>query len=83
MASLWGIKIAEALLSHYALLIMLWNEFDIAEIETLWLSRVEIWGTRFTSTVIFSVFSVIASWIDFRDAFHKRLFMLFFAYIAV
>ena len=29
---------------------MLWNEFDIAEIEALWLSRIKIWGTHFTST---------------------------------
>ena len=49
------IKIAEAF-SYYALLTMLWNEFDIAKIEALWLSRIEIRGIRFTS--IFSVFSV-------------------------
>ena len=55
---------------------MLWNEFDIAEIdEALWFSRIKIWGTRFTS--IFSVFSVMAGWIA------EMLFMLFFAYIAV
>ena len=47
----------------------------IAEIEALWLSRIEIWGARFTS--IFSVFSVMAEWIA------EMLFMLFFAYIAV
>ena len=59
----------------FALLIMLWNEFAIAEIETLWLSRIEIWGTRFTS--IFSVFSVMAGWIA------EMPFMLLFAYITV
>ena len=37
------------------------NEFDIAEIEPLWLSLIELWGTRFTS--IFSIFSVMAGWI--------------------
>jgi len=46
-------------------------EFDIAEIETLWLSHIEIWGERFTS--IFSVFSVMAGWIA------EMLFMLIFA----
>ena len=40
----------------------------------LWLSRIEIWGIRFTS--IFPVFCVMAEWIT------KMLFMLFFAYIA-
>ena len=48
------------------------NEFDIAEIETVWLSRIKIWGACFTS-----VFSVMAGWIA------EMLFMLFFAYIAV
>jgi len=48
---------------------------DIAEIEVLWLSRIEIWGEHFTS--IFSMFSVLAGWIA------EMLFMLFFAYIAV
>jgi len=43
--------------------------------EALWLSRIEIWGARFTS--IFSVFSLIAGWIL------EMLFMLFFAYVAV
>ena len=54
---------------------MLRNEFDIAEIKALWLSRIEIWGKHFMS--IFSVFSVLAGWIA------EMLFMLFFAYIAV
>ena len=56
---------------------MLWNEFDIAEIEALWLSHniIEIWGARFTST--FSVFSIMAGWIA------EMLFILFFVYIAV
>jgi len=54
---------------------MLRKEFDIAEIEVLWLSRIKIWGMRFTS--IFSVFSVMAGWIA------EMLFMVFFAYIAV
>jgi len=55
--------------SHYALLTMLWNQFDIAEIGALWLSCIEIWGVRFTS--IFSVFSVMAEWIA------EILFVLF------
>ena len=54
MASVQDVKIAEALLvlclAYYVM-----NKFDIAEIEALWLSRIEIWGTRFTS--IFSIFS--------------------------
>jgi len=41
----------------YALFIMLWNKFAIVEIETLWLSRIEIWGSWFMS--IFSIFSVM------------------------
>ena len=45
------------------------KQFNKAEIEVLWLSRIEIWGTGFTS--IFSIFSVL----DCKDAFH--------AYIAV
>jgi len=53
---------------------MLWNKFDIAEIEALWLSGIKIWGVRFMG--IFSVFSVMASWIA------ELLFMVFFAYIA-
>jgi len=44
-------------------------ETDIAEIEALWLSRIEMWGARFTS--IFSVVSVMAGWIA------EMLFMLF------
>ena len=76
MASMQDIKIAEALLILYlAYYSMLWNEFDIAEIEALWLSRIKIWGVRFTS--LFSVFSVMAGWIA------KMLFILFFVYIAV
>jgi len=43
MASVRDIKIDEAL-SCYALLTMLWNKFDIAEIEMLWLSRIETLG---------------------------------------
>ena len=50
-------------------------EFGITENKTLWLSRIEIWGSSFTS--IFSVFSVMAGWIA------EMLFMLLFAYIAV
>ena len=53
------IKIDEALLvlclAYYVM------KFYIAEIEMLWLSRNEIWGTRITS--IFFVFSVMAGWI--------------------
>jgi len=64
MASVRDIKIAEALL----MLIMLWNESAIAEIETLWLSCIEIWGACFTS-----IFSVMAGWIV------EMLFMLLFA----
>ena len=54
---------------------MLWNKFEIAEIEALWLSGIEIWGMHFTN--IFFVFSVIAGWIA------EMLFMLSFAYIAL
>ena len=58
--------------SHYDVVTML---FDIAEVEALLLSHIEIWGVRFTS--IFSVFSVMAGWIA------EVLFMLSFAFIAV
>jgi len=60
MASVRDIKIAEALLI-LCLAYYVWNKFDIAEIEALWLSHVKIWGARFMS--IFSVFSVMARWI--------------------
>ena len=68
MASVRDIKIDEALL---VLCFTYYVKFDIAEIETLWLSRIEIWGARFTSIV--SVFSVMAGWIA------EMRFMLFFA----
>ena len=51
------------------------SKLAIEEIETLWLSRIEIWGTHFSS--IFSVFSVKAGWIE------EMFFMLLFAYVAV
>ena len=50
------------------MLVMLCNNFDMAEIDTLWLSRIEIWGARFTSK-----FSVVAEWIAGIP------FLLFFA----
>ena len=56
MASVQDISLRHS--SHYALLTMLWSEFDIAEIEAQWLSRIEVWGEHFMS--IFSVFSVMA-----------------------
>ena len=74
MASVQDIQITEALLTLF-LAYYVMNEFDIAEIEALWLLRIEIWGARFTS--IFSIFSIMAGWIA------EILFMLFFAYIAV
>ena len=45
------------------------NEFEIAEIEALWLSRIKLWDTHFTS--IFSGFSEITGWI--ADVFHAVL----------
>ena len=54
---------------------MLWNKFDIAEIEALWLSRIKVQGARFTS--VFSIISIMARWIA------EMLFMLFYVYIAV
>ena len=50
---------------------MLWNDFTIAEIEVLWLSRIKIDDASFTSEV-----SVWAGWIA------EMLFMLLLAYIA-
>jgi len=71
MASVRDIKFAEALL------ILCFANYVMkrAEIIALWLSGIEIWGTRFT--IIFSVFSAMAGWIA------EMLFMLFFAYIAM
>ena len=71
MASVQDIKIAEALL----VLCLAYYEFDIAEIEALWLSCFKIWGKHFMS--IFSIFSILAGWIA------EMHFMLFFVYIAV
>jgi len=57
MASVQDIQIADALLTlcpaYYVM-----KQFHIAEIEALWLSCIEIWGTCFKS--ILSVFSVMA-----------------------
>jgi len=50
--------------SYYFLLTMLWNEFDIAKIEALWLSHMEIWGTQCILRIFFN------GWMDYRDAFH-------------
>ena len=50
------------------------KQVEIAEIEALWLSHIEVWGTHFTSVfLVFLVFSVMAGWIV------EILFMLFFA----
>ena len=54
MASVRDTNIAETLLTA----VMLWNEFNIAEIEALWISRIEIWGVHFTSE-----FSIMSGWI--------------------
>ena len=50
------------------------NEFDIAEIEVLLLSRIETWA-RFMSES--SIFSIMAGWIA------EVLFMFFLTYTAV
>ena len=50
----------------------------MTEYEAYWVMGfpiINLWDARFTS--IFSVFSVMAGWIA------ERLFMLFFAYVAV
>ena len=70
MASVRDTNIAETLLTA----IVLWNEFDIAKIEALRLSRIEIWGVRFTNES--SVFSIMTGWIA------EVLFLLFYAYTA-
>jgi len=51
---------------------MLYKECKMAEIETLWLSSIKIWGAHFMSESF--VFSIIAGWII------EMLSMLFFAY---
>jgi len=71
MASVRDIKIDKVLL----VLCLAYYVMKRAEIDTLWLSRIKIWGAGFTS--IFSVFSVMAGWIA------EILFMLLLAYIAV
>ena len=35
--------------NYYFLLIILCKKFDMAEIETLWLSCIEVWSAHFTS----------------------------------
>ena len=44
----------------FSLLVMLCDEFDMADIKTLWLSHIKIVGTHFTSES--SIFSAI--WLD-------------------
>ena len=66
MASARDLNIAETLLTAIILL----NQFNIAEIETLWLSCIEIRGVYFKSES--SVFSLMG-WMDCRDAFHVIL----------
>ena len=65
--------IAETILTA----IMLYNEFNFAEIEALWLSRtcIKIWGACFVSES--SVVSVMAGWIA------EVLFMLLYTYTSV
>ena len=53
---------------------MLQNEFGIAEIKALWLSRIEISGMCFTS--IFSVFSIMAGWIVEILLYYSLLILL-------
>ena len=57
MASVRDIKDRRGTSHTMPLLTMLWNEFDIAEIEALWLSCIKVWDARFTS--IFSIFSTM------------------------
>ena len=54
---------------------MKWLEFNIVEIQALWLSHIEIWSVYFNNE--FSAFSLVAEWIA------EMLFMLLCAYIAV
>jgi len=71
MASVQGTNIADTLLTA----VMLCNKFNIAEIEALWLSCIEIWGARFTRESF--TFSVMAGW------FAEVPFMLFYSFTAV
>ena len=75
MASVQDKKITEALYLRIFFLIMLQNEFDIAEIKVLWLLHLEIWDRHFTSES--SIFSVVAGWIA------EMLLMLFFTCIII
>ena len=74
MASVWGIRIAEALF----ILFLVYNVMKrVTEAESfiLFLLCMEVSSLHFTSE--FSIFSIMAGWIA------EMLFMLFFAYIAV
>jgi len=69
MASVRDIQITEALLTLCLAYYVMKRVRHCWKIEALWLSRIEIWGTRFTS-----IFSVMVGWIA------EILFMMFFAY---
>ena len=69
MASVQDTNIAETILTA----IMLYDEFDIAEIEVLWLSHIEIW----VRSLRVNFPKYLRRWIA------KVLFMSFYAYTAV
>ena len=63
MASVLDIKIAKALLFILFLTYNVMKQVQFAEIEALWLSRIETWGMHFMSDFlvhVFSIFSVVA-----------------------
>ena len=58
--------------SCYSLLTMVWNQFNIAKIEVLWLlSHIEIWGEHFTSG-----FFVMAWWLQRCFSCYSLLILL-------
>jgi len=66
LQSAWDIKIDEALL----VLCFAYYVFAIAEIETLWLSRIEMWGAFFHYYIL-RIFR--NGWMHYRDAFHAAV----------
>ena len=71
MASVLDIKIAKALLFILFLAYNVMKQVQFAEIEALWLSRIETWGMHFMSeffgACIFHIFR--SGWTDCRYEF--------------
>jgi len=51
------------LINFRGILTLFCNEFEMAEIETLWLSCIEIWDVHFTSVLYIMALYIMAGWI--------------------